>query len=143
MLLSARRVQVLSISVEEIAQTGSSIIYHMARGFARPRQPNGLAAHPTIRLYSKRYAASSFAAKQSRPTESLSPAAILLQQALLSETADPIATLKDHLHSGTADIQTARVCLKVYYDRLQKVPRLDRRALVEKDSIGRLTLQWL
>ncbi|KAK5717530.1 hypothetical protein LTR17_016064 [Elasticomyces elasticus] len=80
-----------------------------------------------------------FAAKQSLPQDTLGPDALQLQQELQSSTADPAATLRERMQAGTADIQTARV----YFDRLRKLRRRERREQVERDSIGRLTLTWL
>ncbi|KAK5738692.1 hypothetical protein LTR17_005824 [Elasticomyces elasticus] len=84
-----------------------------------------------------------FAAKQGRPQDTLDPDALRLKQDLQSKTADPVATLRERIRLGTTDIQTARVCLEVYFTRLKRLRRKDRPEQVKRDSIGRLTLEWL
>ncbi|KAK5675094.1 hypothetical protein LTS10_012168 [Elasticomyces elasticus] len=84
-----------------------------------------------------------FAAKQGRPQDTLDPDALQLKQDLQMKTADPVATLRERIQLGTTDIQTARVCLEVCFARLKRLRRKDRLEQVKRDSIGRLTLEWL
>ncbi|KAK4888858.1 hypothetical protein LTR27_012319 [Elasticomyces elasticus] len=66
-----------------------------------------------------------------------------LQKQLVAKTADPAATLRERLQAGTADLETARVCLDVYYEQLRKTSRIQRRQRIRDDDIGRLALTWL
>ncbi|KAK3642752.1 hypothetical protein LTR56_010576 [Elasticomyces elasticus] len=80
---------------------------------------------------------------QGAPQAVLSPAGLQLQKPLLNNSADPVKTFRDRLQAGSTDLETTRVCLQVYYDRLTKVKRAERRTMIQNDNIGGLSLQWL
>ncbi|KAK5735276.1 hypothetical protein LTR17_008283 [Elasticomyces elasticus] len=84
-----------------------------------------------------------FRRKQNVPQAALTPAGLELQKQLVAKTVDPAVTLREHLQAGTADLETARVCLDVYYEQLRKTSRVQRRQRIRDDDIGRLALKWL
>ncbi|KAK5729848.1 hypothetical protein LTR17_011609 [Elasticomyces elasticus] len=84
-----------------------------------------------------------FKIEQSAPQAALTSGGSQLQRDLVSNTVDPVITLRRRLANGTADLETARVCLDHYYRRLTQLPRKQRRQQIQDDDIGSLALQWL
>ncbi|KAK5680649.1 hypothetical protein LTS10_007582 [Elasticomyces elasticus] len=93
--------------------------------------------------YSKPTGLEIFAAKQRHPQTPPTHEGKLLEREFAQSSMDPVATLKDRLQQGTADIETARVCLNAFYTHLTKSPRWARQDLIKKECVGSLTLQWL
>ncbi|KAK5732544.1 hypothetical protein LTR17_010483 [Elasticomyces elasticus] len=80
---------------------------------------------------------------QSHPQAELSAEGRRLRHEFATTKADPIATFRSRLESGTADLETGRICLEMYYMRLKRLPRLARRQCIRDEEVGTLTLKWL
>ncbi|KAK5689879.1 hypothetical protein LTR97_012639 [Elasticomyces elasticus] len=76
---------------------------------------------------------------QGAPQVALSSTGLQLQKQLLNNSADPVKIFRNRLQAGSTDLETTRV----YYDRLTKVKRAERRTMIQNDNIGGLSLQWL
>ncbi|KAK5680647.1 hypothetical protein LTS10_007580 [Elasticomyces elasticus] len=82
-------------------------------------------------------------ASKALPQVALTSAGLQLQRDLNNKTVDPVLILRHRLAEGTADLETARLCLDSYYQRLIRVPRKQRRQRMQDDDIGSLALNWL
>ncbi|KAK3622717.1 hypothetical protein LTR56_022010 [Elasticomyces elasticus] len=84
-----------------------------------------------------------FRVVQNHPQAELSAEGRRLQRDFATRKADPVATFRSRLESGTADLETARICLEMYYMRLKRLPRFARRQCIRDEEVGTLTLKWL
>ncbi|KAK4901097.1 hypothetical protein LTR27_001653 [Elasticomyces elasticus] len=73
----------------------------------------------------------------------LTPEGRLLQQNLARGQADPVITLKAQIQAGSANLETAKLCLDACFEQLRKLPRRQRRQQMRNTLLGTLTLQWL
>ena len=67
----------------------------------------------------------------------------VLQSKLRSGQEDAITRLKAHIAGNEAGVEVVRVCLECYYDRIWKLPRKARPAVLRQDRLGGITLKWL
>ena len=113
------------------------------------RRPQGLPSTPfstlptCLRAWSRGRDTYISAKKQGAPQIPLTPDGLRLQATFAGNTGDPVATLRERLQAGTADLELARVCLEVYYTRLIKLSRRERRQRIRHDNVAALTIEWL
>lgn len=81
--------------------------------------------------------------KHLEASPTLSASGAKLQKDFRAQSNDPVAELKSRIASDTADLETVRLCLSEYMERLQQLSRSHRRKVLLADRLGGLTLEWL